>query len=106
MNPVFLGDSVFREVQIVNGNVVKDVELSRTVDDKKEVIEGHVNNVPVEITRTLKKMKRKRSSKKTDKGASKKKGTKGIKGTKEKKGKKGTKGTKGKKARKTKSTKK
>ena len=103
MNPVVLGDSVFREVQIVNGNVVKDVELSRTVDDKKEVIEGHVNNVPVEITRTLKRMKRKRSSNKTDKGASKKKGTKG---TKEKKGKKGTKGTKGKKARKTKSTKK
>lgn len=103
MNPVVLGDSVFREIRIVNGNVVKDVELSRTVDDKKEVIEGHVNNVPVEITRTLKKMKRKRSSKKTDKGASKKKGTKG---TKEKKGKKGTKGTKGKKARKTKSTKK
>jgi hypothetical protein len=40
-------------MQIVNGKVVKDVELDTTLKGNKEVIKGHVNNKRVNITRKL-----------------------------------------------------
>jgi hypothetical protein len=60
----------YKEMQIVNGKVVKDVELDTTLKGNKEVIKGHVNNKRVNITRKLrtstksKKTKNARKSKK------------------------------------------
>jgi hypothetical protein len=60
----------YKEMQIVNGKVVKDVELDTTLKGNKEVIKGHVNNKRVNITRKLrtstksKKTKNPRKSKK------------------------------------------
>ena len=60
----------YNEMQIVNGKVVKDVELDTTLKGNKEVIKGHVNNKRVNITRKLrtstksKKTKNPRKSKK------------------------------------------
>lgn len=70
--PFVLGNSVFREIQIVNGNVVRDVELVREADSKKEIIEGHINNVPVEFVREIKKSHKKTNKKKSAKVAKKK----------------------------------
>lgn len=62
----------YKELQIVNGNVVKDVELNTQIKANKEVIKGHVNNKRVNITRKLRtsakrstKTKNPRKSKKT-----------------------------------------
>lgn len=60
----------YKEMRIVNGKVVKDVELDTTLKGNKEVIKGHVNNKRVNITRKLrtstksKKTKNPRKSKK------------------------------------------
>ena len=40
----------YREVQIVNGQVVKDVRLEEHVSPEKDVIKGHINGKPVFIT--------------------------------------------------------
>jgi len=58
-SPVVIGS--FREVQIVNGQVVKDVELVEQVSPEKDVIKGNINGKPVFITHNL---KRRRSTKK------------------------------------------
>ena len=58
-SPVVIGS--FREVQIVNGQVVKDVELVEQVTPEKDVIKGNINGKPVFITHNL---KRRRSTKK------------------------------------------
>ena len=60
----------YKEMRIVNGKVVKDVELDTTLKGNKDVIKGHVNNKRVNITRKLrtstksKKTKNPRKSKK------------------------------------------
>ena len=53
----------YREVQIVNGQVVKNVELVEQVSPEKDVIKGNINGNPVFITRSLKRQA-KRSNKK------------------------------------------
>ena len=58
-SPVVLGS--FREVHIVNGQVVKDVELVEQVSPEKDVIKGNINGKPVFITHNL---KRRRTNKK------------------------------------------
>jgi hypothetical protein len=58
-SPVVIGS--FREVQIVNGQVVKNVELVEQVSPEKDVIKGNINGKPVFITHNL---KRRRSTKK------------------------------------------
>jgi hypothetical protein len=58
-SPVVIGS--FREVHIVNGQVVKDVELVEQVSPEKDVIKGNINGKPVFITHNL---KRRRSTKK------------------------------------------
>ena len=59
--PVVMGS--YREVQIVNGQVVKNVELVEQVSPEKDVIKGNINGNPVFITRSLKRQA-KRSNKK------------------------------------------
>lgn len=80
--PIQSGNIVFREIQVVNGNIVKDVELVREIDSKNDVIEGHVNNIPIIVVRKLKKTKSVKKSNK--KGSSKrlKKKSRATKSTK------------------------
>ena len=58
----------YREVQIVNGQVVKNVELVEQVSPEKDVIKGNINGNPVFITRSLKRQA-KRSKRKTKRQA-------------------------------------
>lgn len=44
----------YRELQIVNGRVVKNVELVEQVSPEKDVIKGNINGEPVLITHNLK----------------------------------------------------
>lgn len=60
--PVVMGS--YREVQIVNGQVVKNVELMEQVSPDKDVIKGNINGNSVLITRSLKRQA-KRSKRKT-----------------------------------------
>jgi len=77
MEPVVIGKTLFREIQVVNGNVVRDVELVSEADSKKQIIEGHVNDVPIGIVRRFKKKtNKKKSSKSGKKKARKTKSTK------------------------------
>ena len=72
-SPVVFGS--FREVQIVNGQVVKDVELVEQMGPKKEVIKGSVNGKPVFISRNLRRTRKKSSTKKRSNKRSSKKPT-------------------------------
>jgi RNAse (barnase) inhibitor barstar len=56
----------FRETDIVNGNVVKDIELEKKIDSEKDVIKGYVNGLPIKIVR-------KHNSQKTNKNGKEKK---------------------------------
>jgi uncharacterized protein YutD len=41
----------FRETEIVNGNIVKDIEMEKKIDPEKDVIKGYVNGIPINIVR-------------------------------------------------------
>ena len=57
----------YRELQIVNGQVVKNVELVEQVTPEKDVIKGNINGKPVLITHNLKRSNKKRQSKRKTK---------------------------------------
>ena len=68
--PVVMGS--YREVQIVNGQVVKNVELVEQVSPEKDVIKGNINGNPVCITRSLKrqaKLSKRQAKRKTKRQA-------------------------------------
>ena len=58
-----MANGVFKEIQIVNGEVVKDIELEQRMDGKKEIITGHINSKPIEIIHDLKPLKHIRKTK-------------------------------------------
>lgn len=49
--PVISG--TYREIQIVNGEVIKNVELEEQVSPEKDVIKGVINGKPVFMERKL-----------------------------------------------------
>jgi hypothetical protein len=87
--------SKFKEIQIINGNVVKNVELEEIIIDDIDLIKGHVNNIPVNISLKLKDKKgiingdveKSRKSKKSKKSKKSRKSRKSKKSKKSKKGK-------------------
>jgi hypothetical protein len=58
-----VANGVFKEIQIVNGEIVKDIELEQRTDGQKEIISGHINSKPIEIIHELKPMKYRRKTK-------------------------------------------
>lgn len=90
-SPVVIGS--FREVQIVNGQVVKNVELVEQVSPDKDVIKGSINGKPVFITHNLKRRRttKKRTNKKiTNNKRTTKKRTNKRRSTNKRSGKKTT----------------
>jgi len=71
-SPFHLSSS-FREIQIVNGQVVKNVELDKQVSPEKEVIQGNINGNPVFMEHDLKRKGHKRRSRKGRKRSVKRK---------------------------------
>ena len=67
--PVVMGS--YREVQIVNGQVVKNVELVEQVSPEKDVIKGNINGNPVFITHSLKRQAKRSNKKRKTKRQSK-----------------------------------
>lgn len=68
----FFGE--FKEYKIVNGQVIEDIDVKTTKNDKQQIITGYVNNTPIYIKKrfrsTLKRngvSKRKSKSHKTHK---------------------------------------
>jgi hypothetical protein len=51
-------DGIFKEIRIVDGEIVKDIELETKTDGQKEMIIGHINSQPVSIIRRSTKHKR------------------------------------------------
>jgi len=39
----------FREKAIINGQVVKDIELEKEITPEEEIIKGHMNDQPIEM---------------------------------------------------------
>ena len=76
--PVVMGS--YRELQIVNGQVVKNVELVEQVSQEKDVIKGNINGNPVFITRSLKRQA-KRSNKKRQTKRQAKRSKRGLRTT-------------------------
>ena len=58
-----VANGIFKEIQIVNGEIVKDIELEQRTDGQKEIISGHINSKPIEIIHELKPMKYRRKTK-------------------------------------------
>ena len=85
--PVVMGS--YRELQIVNGQVVKNVELVEQVSPEKDVIKGNINGNPVFITRSLKrhlkrsnkKRQTKRKAKRSNKKRQAKRSKRGLRTT-------------------------
>jgi len=65
--PIITG--TYREIQIVNGQIVKNVELEEQVSPEKDVIKGSIDGKPVFMERKLRLTKRrhKKSNKKNNK---------------------------------------
>jgi len=63
--------ATFSEVEIVNGNVIKDIELEKKIENNKVVTKGYINGHPIKITRKNKN-KNKRKNKRTTKHKRKK----------------------------------
>jgi hypothetical protein len=53
----------FKETEIVNGQVIKDIALEKQLDSQKEIIKGYVNGRPVKFVRSFKKHTSKRKTK-------------------------------------------
>ena len=72
MNPLISGS--YREIQIVNGKLVKNVELEEKVSPEKDVIKGYIDGKPVFMTRNLRRSNKGRRSNKvrSNKGRSNK----------------------------------
>ena len=58
-----VANGIFKEIQIVNGEIVKDIELEQRTDGQKEIISGHINSKHIEIIHELKPMKYRRKTK-------------------------------------------
>ena len=71
-----IANTSFKEIEIVNGNIVKDIELNKETDSNKEVIKGYINDRPVimirRFTQRKQGIKRKRTNKKHKKSGDKK----------------------------------
>jgi hypothetical protein len=53
----------FKETEIVNGQVIKDIALEKQLDSQKEIIKGYVNGRPVKFIQSFKKHTSKRKTK-------------------------------------------
>ena len=56
--PLTYKDSSYKSMRIVNGYPVENIELHEKMNDTMKTIQGHVNNIPVNIQKQLSKTKK------------------------------------------------
>ena len=57
---MYFSEKLYKKKMIINGKPVVDIELRNTRNNKKEMIQGHYGNKPINIRRTFRKRRRQR----------------------------------------------
>ena len=60
-------EKIYKSMKQVNGQTIEDIELNEQMDNKKNIIRGHYNNIPIYMKQLKNKTKNKKQKTKQKK---------------------------------------